>query len=360
MPQAKPKPGAKPTADPTKPAEVKTPLAPDAQVTCVRFSPCGRVLAAAAFDGTVRRWDVTADPPAELPRLPGHNGWVSAVAFHPDKKRLFSADSWGRVVCWDYTAKEPKKLWDVAAAHDGWARKLAVSPDGKVLASCGRDGFARLWDAATGKKQKELAVGDDALSLAFQPAGALLVGTLFGVVQQWDVAAAKVARKLEVTEMYRLDRIQDVGGVRCFAFGPGGKVVYCGGAVPKTGGFVQAVPLIVGFDWATGKRTAEWKGAGDAEGYVHDLRTDAAGVVQAVTSGQPGQGKVFFWKPGDAQPTFTAAKPNCHSLDTSPDGTRLAVATTNANSSGNGKVKGKDGDYPANHSPIVLWTLPKG
>jgi len=58
-------------------------------------------------------------------------------------------------------------------------------------------------------------------------------------------------------------------------------------------------------------------------------------------------------------PHFTTAKPNCHSLALSPDGTRLAVAATNANSSGNGRVKGKNGEYPANTSPIHLWTLPK-
>lgn len=357
MPQVQPK--SKPTADPTKPVEVKAPLTPDTQVICVRFSPCGQQLAAAAFDGTVRRWDVTAPVPVELPHLTGHDGWVSSIAFHPDKRRMYSADSWGRVVCWDYTQKQPKKLWEIASAHDGWARMIAVHPDGSALVSCGRDGHARIWDAASGKKVRDLAVGADALSLAFHPAGALLIGTLLGVVQQWDAAAGKVVRKLELTEMYRYERIQDVGGVRCFTFGPGGKSLYCGGAVPKTGGFVQAVPLLVGFDWATGKRVSEWKGVADAEGFVHDMRTDAAGNIQAVTSGQPGQGRVFFWKPGQPQPHFVVAKPNCHSLDVSPDGSRLAVATTNANSSGNGRVKSKEGDYPANHSPIVFWNLPK-
>ena len=79
----------------------------------------------------------------------------------------------------------------------------------------------------------------------------------------------------------------------------------------------------------------------------------------AVTSGQPGQGRVLFWRPGEAAPHFTAAKPNCHSVALSPDGTRLAVSATNANSSGNGRVKGAGGDYPANTSPVQLWTVPK-
>lgn len=362
MPEAKPKPSTKPAADPTRPVEVKTPLTPPAQVFRVRFSPDGKVLAAGCSDGLVRRWDVSGSEPVELPPLAGHNGWVTGLAFMaiPQKvggSALFTSDSWGRITAW---TAEGKQQWTVEAAHDGWARAVAVSPDKALVATCGRDGFVRQWGAATGERDVEWKVGADVLSVAFAPSGqGLVAGDLFGLVHEYDYAFGKPTRTFEGKEMYRLDRIQDVGGVRCLAFDPAGKTMFCGGAVPKTGGFVQAVPLIVGFDRATGKRVAEWKGASDNEGYVHDLRVDATGTVRAVTSGQPGQGGVLFWKPGEAQPSFTAAKPNCHSLDVSPDGTRLAVSTTNANSSGNGRVKGKDGDSPANFSPIVFWTLPK-
>lgn len=338
-----------------KPVEAKKPITPDVQVGCVRFSPCGTTLAAAAFDGTVRRWDFTGAEPVELARLPGHDGWVSSIAFHTDKTRLFSADSWGRLICWDYTSKSPKKLWVIPAAHDGWARKLAISPDGKTLASCGKDGFVRLWAADTGVKTAEFAAKDGLLALTFHPAGPLVTGNLHGVATVW--AEGKPTRTFDAKEMYLLDRIQDVGGVRCFAFSADGKTLFAGGSVPKTGGFVQAIPLLVAFDWENGKRLATWKGAADSEGYVHDLRMHPSGYVMGVTSGQPGNGRVFFWKPGEAQPFFTAAKPNCHSLDLHPDGSRLAVAATNANSSGNGRVKGAGSEYMANYSPIYLWKI---
>ncbi len=334
------------------PIELKKPLAPDVQLSCIRFSSCGKVLAAAGHDGTVRRWDMSN---AELPKLAGHDGWVAWLAFHPDKSRLYSVDSWGKLLCRSYTEATPKVVFDVPNAHDGWARKVAVSPDGKSVATVGRDGFVRLWDAATGAKQREIAAEDDLLALAFHPSGALVTGNLHGLVQVWD--AGKVTKAFDAKEFFLVDRIQDVGGVRCLGFDPEGKTLYAGGSIPKSGGFVQGIPLLLTFDWATGKRGPSWKGAADPEGYIHDLHVRKSGEAIAVTSGQPGNGKVLFWTPGDAPPSFVAAKPNCHSVDVSPDGTKLAVSATNANSSGNGKVKGKAGEYPANTSPIYLWTL---
>lgn len=342
------------------PVEIKKPLTPDVQLSRVRFSPCGTVLAAAAHDGTVRRFDATdlANGAVELPKLTAHNGWVTAMAFPSKTKRLYSGDSWGKLVAWDDAVGTPKKAWEVAAAHDGWLRGLAVSPDGKTVATVGRDGFARLWSADTGAKRKALDGGDDLLAVAFHPGGELVTGDLHGRVKVWDTATGNVARTVENAELYLRHRIQDVGGVRCFAFDAKGETLLVGGAQPKTGGFVQAIPHLFAVDWKTGKRRHAWAGASDNEGYVHDVAWHPAGFAVAVTSGQPGQGKVFVWKPGDAAPHFTAARPNCHSLALSPDGTRLAVSATNANSSGNGRVKGKDGEYPANTSPIHLWALP--
>jgi hypothetical protein len=42
-----------------------------------------------------------------------------------------------------------------------------------------------------------------------------------------------------------------------------------------------------------------------------------------------------------------------------PDGNRIAAALTNANSAGNGRVKGKGGEYPANFSPVQFWQVSK-
>src|SRR6185312_14424735 len=100
------------------------------------FSSDGKTLAAACFDGTVRRWDVSGSAPAELPPIRGHSGWVTGLAFAGNA--LFSTDSWGRLTASDVTAKEPQ-LWTVEAAHDGWARAVAVAPGDSPVATCGKD-----------------------------------------------------------------------------------------------------------------------------------------------------------------------------------------------------------------------------
>ena len=151
-----------------------------------------------------------------------------------------------------------------------------------------------------------------------------------------------------------------MGGVKCLILSGDGKTLFAGGAEPKTGGFVQTIPLLIAIDVATGKRTAQYKGASDNEGYVTDLAWHKDGYVIFTTSGQPGQGKFHIWKPGDEKTLFSGGKhPNCHSVALHPDGDRIAVSATNANSSGNGRVKGTGGEYPANTSPIQVWSLPK-
>jgi WD40 repeat protein len=349
-----------PKASANVPKELGKPVVPPTQVTRVRFSPDGKMLAAACFDGKVRRWDLSGKEPVEWPALGNHNGWVTDIAF--GAKALRTADSWGRLSAWDASAKEPKLLWTIAAAHDGWLRSLALSPDGSHLATCGKDGFVRFWNAADGKKLREIDDKSDLFSVCFAADGkGAFAGDLFGKIRRFDLTLSEQSATIEVKEFYKLDRIQDVGGVKCLLLSGDGKTLFAGGAVPKTGGFVQCTPLLVAFDLATGKRVGQYKGANDNEGYVTDMAWHPDGFVIFTTSGQPGQGKFHFWKPGDAKTLFTGGKqPNCHSVALHPDGDKIAVSATNANSSGNGRVKGKGGEYPQNTSPIQLWGVPRG
>jgi WD40 repeat protein len=326
------------------PKERGKPILPPCQLTRIRFSPNGQELAASCVDGIVRRWSVPDAKP--LPDLKGHDGWVTALNYSPNGD-LLTADSWGKLVCW----KDEKPRWSVAA-HDGWLRAVAIAKD--RIATCGRDGFVSMW-GADGKKLVESKLGVDLYSLAFSQDGSLVVGDLFGRIRVLD-SHLKTLHEFEQKEFHLLDRIQDVGGVRCLAFSPDGKTLYAAGCQPKTGGFVQAFPQLVALDFATGKTLWSWKGANDAEGIIHDLRIFSVGRLAAVTSGQPGQGKFLFFEPPNATPAFVSTKmPNCHSVDVHPDGKLIAVSGTNANSSGNGRVKGKAGEYPENQSPIQFW-----
>lgn len=326
------------------PKERGKPLLPPCQVTRVRFSPDGTTLAAACTDGVVRRWTAAGEP---LPDLKGHNGWVSALAFLPTGD-LLSADTWGRLTCW----RGDTARWTVPA-HDGWLRAVAVHAN--ALATVGRDGRLVQWDANV--KVREVQVGPDLFAVTYTPDGrSIVVGDLFGTIRVFDAKSGAKVREIERKEFHLLDRIQDVGGVRCLVFSPDGKTLYAAGCQPKTGAFVQAFPLLLAIDFAGGQTLWTWKGASDNEGILHDLRVLPDGRLAGVTSGQPGQGKFLIWQPLKPEPVFVSAKqPNCHSLDV--HGNRIAVSATNANSSGNGRVKGKSGEYPANTSPIQMWEM---
>lgn len=286
--------------------------------------------------------------PTELPALKGHSGWVTGLAWGKDM--LVTGDSWGRLTSWD---AEGKRKWTVETAHDGWLRMIDIAADGRI-ATCGKDGFVRAWNE-DGKPIADMEVKSGPLAICWGTDGeTLLTGDLFGTVREHQLPSGKAFRTFEARELYKLDRIQDVGGVRCLLLDPAGKTLLVAGAIPSNGANVQATPLIVAFDRASGKRLWEWKGANENEGFVTDLAWHAEGFVVGSTSGQPGQGKVFFLKPGESAPFFVSAKPNVHSVAVHPDGTRIAAALTNANSNGNGRVRGAS--YSPNISPIQFWS----
>lgn len=335
-------------------------ITPDRQMCMIRVSPCGKLLLAACADGTVRRWDLTAEKPAELAPLKGHNGWVRAVVFARQGNRFYTADSWGQLRAWSYGEAEPAVVWSHEQAHDGWIRSVALSADGKRLATCGFDQTVRVWSAEDGAKQHEFqGHNEDVFAVAFHPADeALVSGDQRGVVKQWDLASGKPAREFDAKVLHKVDRLQDVGGVRVLAFAPEGKQLAICGLLPNSGGNVQGIPAILLFDWDSGELKHTIKVGANGDGFVYDIHFHPAGFLMAVTSGNPGSGKLFFHRPGDEQPFVLITKmANCHSLAVHPDGKQLFVSGTNTGSNGNGRSL-KDGKYPGNFSPLYVLKMP--
>lgn len=339
--------------------EIKA-LKPEVQASVARYSPCGKILAAAMYNGTIRCWDATTEEFRERAAVTGHSGWSTDVVFQPHGELAFSCDSWGKLQSWIYLAEEFQPAWQHATAHDGWVRALAVSPDGKTVVSCGMDQFLRLWNAATGEKQGEWKTTHDPYCVSFAPDGeSLFLGDERGITKQCQLDS-KVLREFNASELYTLSRLQDVGGVRCLSISKDGKTLAVGGTIPKNGGTVTGPPLVVTFDIATGERKQKIELGDTADVNVVDLFLHEAGFYVVVTCGSPGKGQLLYWRPEDKEPFYREKKyANPQSVSLRPDGKQLAILATNTGSNGNGRTL-RDGKYLGNHSPIHVLQLPDG
>lgn len=339
----------------------------DRELVAARFSPCGKFLFAGSYDGRVYRWDLAAGTKAALS---GHHGWIQGLAFHPDGRRMFTGDSWGGICCWDYADDAPAPKWSRTEGHARWMRSLALSPDGSLLATCGADLVMRVWSSEDGAPVWESPPqADDLLCAAFHPAGrSLLVGDLKGHVTDWDVGQHKPRRTLDASALFLrplvsgVREINDVGGVRAMAFDAGGAVVACAGSQPATSGFFTGKPTIVLLDWETGdrKQLLQWENADPAEGITMDVAWHpAGGYFMAASSGQPGKGAFYCWRPGDKAPAHLD-KNLAHSRSVSlhPDGKRVAVVQVlikPGQQGGNGRRVDKNGEYVGLVSQIRVF-----
>ena len=167
---------------------------------------------------TVRRWTTTEPmtrlPPLHGPQRLGAGTGVSRATANGCSPPIAGA----KLCCWPYAEKEAKPLWKIAQAHDGWIRQLAVSPDGKLLASCGSDRQVRLWSAENGQKLRELPDHKlDSVLLLFTRTGRWYRRPQ-GHHRAVGAGDGQVRSSTGRRPIHHYDRIQDVGGVRCFGF----------------------------------------------------------------------------------------------------------------------------------------------
>jgi WD40 repeat protein len=166
------------------------------------FSPkdTGRQeLAVGGMDGKIAFWDLALG--RRIDTFKAHPKGVGAVVYSPDGKTLTSAGWDGIVRHWDPATGKEKA--SPLQAHKGPATALAYNKDGSLLASGGHDQTVKLWETATGKLKATLGGHTGPIwSLAFSPDGKqLAVGTLGrgpGEPTLWDVATEKVHLSLAV------------------------------------------------------------------------------------------------------------------------------------------------------------------
>jgi WD40 repeat protein len=294
-------------------------------VSC-RIDPSGRFILAGAQDSTVQRWEPAT---GKRTTLAGHRSWVRALAFAPKERLLISGDYHGGLLWWLLDADAPKPVREVAA-HRGWVRALAVSPDGKTAASSGNDHLVRLWSVPDGKAAGELAGhASHVYNVAFHPGGKFLVSAdLMGLVKQWDLTTGRPVRELDARVLHKYDPVfrADHGGVRSMAFDAAGTLLACAGITNVSNAFAGVGnPLVVLFDWQTGKTKQMLRPQAPFQGTAWGVGIHPAGHVVAAGGGNGGA--LWFWKPEQAAALHMLPLPdNARDLDLHPDGRRLAVA----------------------------------
>jgi WD40 repeat protein len=111
----------------------------------VAFSPAGDLLGTASSDGATRVWGVATGD--RFFYFPGHASAVNRVLFTPDGKYLVSASDDRTARIWTVGGIEVGKLAALLSGHHEAVAAVAVNRDGTQLATGSPDGTARLWDA---------------------------------------------------------------------------------------------------------------------------------------------------------------------------------------------------------------------
>lgn len=289
-------------------------------VSGLAFTPDGKTLASACWDGSVRFWDAATGKQTRCLRCPQENRpdrspiALLDLALSPDGKTLVAVGNQDMACVWDQaTGKELHllkggngfclalspdgktfavgdgegriRLWDVTTgkqigafgAKMGPVQALAFSPDAKVLAAGdslrvaaaqGEEGVStvRLWDAATGRQLRELKGHTGRVTtLAFSRDGRSLVSAgNDATLRFWDPAGGKQVRKIQVPDDTILEEDPDqhkgidYGGIRRVAFSPDGRLLASG----SNDGFVRI------WDARSGKELHALRGHGREVGSV--------------------------------------------------------------------------------------------
>ncbi len=120
--------------------QLRTFLVGDANITDLKYSPDGKILAVAAEDGTITLWN--PETGVELAILQGHSDVVNKIAFAPGGDMLVSVSDDGTLILWDVNTGRTLRI---LKEYTFFVRAVAFSPLGNLLASGSGDTTVILW-----------------------------------------------------------------------------------------------------------------------------------------------------------------------------------------------------------------------
>ena len=152
------------------------------------FSPDGKYIVTASFDGTARIWDATTG--RETMQLVGHTDRLSSAAFSPDARRIVTAAHDRTARIWD--ARTGIQLVQLNGHTDG-VRSAEFSSDGSHVVTSSYDLTARIWDTATGQQLQQLnGHSGPVVRASFSPdGGRVLTASQDRTARIWDAVTGK-------------------------------------------------------------------------------------------------------------------------------------------------------------------------
>jgi WD40 repeat protein len=140
----------------------------------VAFSPDGKLIASASFDGTSKLWEISNEKP--IMTFIGHSDQVNAVAFSPDGEILASASGDKKIMLWKPSNEKP--MGPPLEGHSDSVESLSFSQDGTWIISVSRDMTARIWSTIFRGQIKKYECHSKAWGVAFSPDGQLFATAL--------------------------------------------------------------------------------------------------------------------------------------------------------------------------------------
>lgn len=209
-----------------------------------QFSPNGKYLAAANWDGSVLIWETDSrrllhhmtrvqrspsnaqqdnalDGNKPLVEAIGHNDSVDSIAFSPDSLFLASGGLDRAIKIWNV---KTGKLVKTFTGHEGWVDSLAFSPDGRLLVSGGdgsyynKQGSVHIWEVTTGKLLNRLVGHESEIRFVdFRADGKVIVSSDQAATSIfWEVSTGALLEKLTKKQIIKFDstgeRVISVGG----------------------------------------------------------------------------------------------------------------------------------------------------
>lgn len=174
-------------------------LGHEGRVTCVAWSPDGKVLVTGSDDGSIRLWNTTTGKQTGVKEgvhgRGSHGTGTTTVGFFPDGKSLFSTGYDTTVHIWETSTLN--ELMPLEGHGDCVVANL--SADGKLLATTSQDGTAKVWNAVTGEEvgALEITPAIEATSPhlgypVFSPDGRrLFAGGGDGLIRSWTIPGLK-------------------------------------------------------------------------------------------------------------------------------------------------------------------------